>query len=378
VAAIFTSRFSRANQLTLAFVAVVGLYIAFAWLRSRYLLHLTPVQLDYGTSKTLYFILVVLPMAAAVAMMVDRAEDAWPAAAVQLLMGVVVSVATVALLWAHFLGESGYTSQGNLIALGAVLAVQPWLFRKIWVSAAIGVLSVAAIMYAEARQSLAGFVLVLLLIAVYWGVAGFRLMKPGTRRRVLSAIVTPYAVLPLALVAMTGAWIAVTYHPSRACNCVTDRIIKLESNAGDRDLLLQRGIHLFEESPILGTGLGSFAGVIPNQLNPSELYQYPHNVPLEIASETGLVGFVLIIVPLLVAWAFLLWKGVTLASPAIGGVMTLVAVFFVIANVSGDIPSERGMWIFGILALKLGLTFVRSSESTAARGERLETHAAAS
>jgi hypothetical protein len=30
-------------------------------------------------------------------------------------------------------------------------------------------------------------------------------------------------------------------------------------------------------------------------------------------------------------------------------------VFFVVANISGDIPSDRGMWVFGIVAFKLGI-----------------------
>jgi hypothetical protein len=36
-------------------------------------------------------------------------------------------------------------------------------------------------------------------------------------------------------------------------------------------------------------------------------------------------------------------------------VLSFVAIFFVVANLSGDIPSNRGMWIFGIVALKLGI-----------------------
>jgi hypothetical protein len=35
--------------------------------------------------------------------------------------------------------------------------------------------------------------------------------------------------------------------------------------------------------------------------------------------------------------------------------MMIVAVFFAVANLSGDIPSDRGLWVFGILAFKLGL-----------------------
>ena len=38
----------------------------------------------------------------------------------------------------------------------------------------------------------------------------------------------------------------------------------------------------------------------------------------------------------------------------------LLAIFFTVANVSGDIPSERGLWIFGIVAFKLGVDYIWS------------------
>ena len=33
----------------------------------------------------------------------------------------------------------------------------------------------------------------------------------------------------------------------------------------------------------------------------------------------------------------------------------IVTVFFTVSNLSGDIPSDRGLWVFGILAFKLGI-----------------------
>jgi O-antigen ligase len=132
-------------------------------------------------------------------------------------------------------------------------------------------------------------------------------------------------------------------------------LISLEGNAGDRDKMLYRGFQLLGQDPILGTGLGSFAGVVANSLSPGNFYQYPHNVPLEVASETGLIGFILVFAPLVGGWLLLLWSGIKQGSPAIAGVMMIVAVFFTVSNLSGDIPSDRGLWIFGILAFKLAI-----------------------
>lgn len=358
--ALFSFKLSQANRLMLAYVGAAAAWMIVSWLRSKYLLHLTPDQLGYGTQKMTYFVFIVLPMSAALALMIDRAEDAWPAAASQLVIGVLVALITVALLGDKFLGTDRYTWQGNLIALGTLVAVQPWLVKNVWASAAIGVLGVGGIVFAGGRQSLAAFLAALLLTAFYWAAARYMRETGGTANRLRNAVASRYVALPLVLIALTGASIGFTYVARVPCNCVTERIVSLESNgAGDRDKLLGRGFSLFGQNPVLGTGLGSFAGVLPNTSTIGSViggvYQYPHNVPLEVAAETGLIGFLLMIVPLLATWLALFWAGIKRASPAIAAVMMFVTIFFVVANLSGDIPSDRGMWIFGIVALKLGI-----------------------
>jgi len=357
VMALFSFRLSRANSLMLAYVGLVAAWMTISWLRSTYLLHLNSEQLSYGTQKFEYFVFVVLPMAAAVAIIVEQVEDVWPIGASQLAIGGVMALITVALLGDKILGYARYSWQGDLIALGTLIAVQPWLVRNIWASAAIGVLGIGGIMFAGARQSLVAFALALVLSAAYWAAARYLRETRGKPNAVRKALAGQYVALPLVLVLLTGGAIAFTYHwtPTSYCYCVTDRLISLESNAGDRDKLLYRGFQLLAQDPILGSGLGSFAGAIQDSLSPGHFYQYPHNVPLEIASETGLIGFFLIFAPLVAGWLSLLRAGIQRGSPAIAGVMMIVSVFFVVANLSGDIPSERGLWVFGILAFKLGI-----------------------
>jgi O-antigen ligase len=185
-----------------------------------------------------------------------------------------------------------------------------------------------------------------------------------------------YVLLPLAIVALLVGYIGITYagdlglhltwtgmtrgSGSMSCNCVSDRLISLEASPGDRDQLLLRGVHLFASNPILGAGLGSFAGAIPDSLQAGHFYQYPHNVLLELAAETGIIGVLLVMGPLLVGWAALFWSGVRTASAPIANIVMFVAVFFTVANISGDIPSERGLWIFGIVAFRLGVDQFRA------------------
>jgi hypothetical protein len=52
---------------------------------------------------------------------------------------------------------------------------------------------------------------------------------------------------------------------------------------------LKQSILLFIDKPILGNGFGSFADLALT------IHKYPHNVPLEILAETGLIGFSLIL-----------------------------------------------------------------------------------
>ncbi|OLB93119.1 MAG: hypothetical protein AUI15_19245 [Actinobacteria bacterium 13_2_20CM_2_66_6] len=357
VLALTQLRFSRTNKLMLAYVGAVALWMTISWLRTKYLLHLDDAQLSYGTSKYTYFVFIVLPLAAAVAMVVDRAEDAWPIAAAQLAIGAVIGLITVALLGDKILGADRYSWQGDLIALATLIAVQPWLVKNVWASGAIGVLGVGGIMFAGARQSLVAFGLALVLSAAYWALSRYVRETRGKPNALRIAVANRYVALPLVLLVLTGGAIAVTYHwtPTSYCYCITDRLISLEGNAGDRDKMLYRAVGLLGEDPVLGSGLGSFAGSVPMSLSKGNFYQYPHNVPLEVASETGLIGFLLVFGPLVWGWLSLLWAGIQRASPAIAGVMMIVTVFFTVSNLSGDIPSDRGLWVFGVLALKLGI-----------------------
>ncbi len=371
-AAVITLRGRRVDRLLIAYLALVAAWMAVSWLRTRYLLHLQPDQLSYATSKTASFVLIVLPMATAVALMIDRAEAVWPTAIMQIAIGAGVAALTVLLMGERFLGAQRYSWQGDLIALGTVLAIQPWPIQRFKASAALGVLGVFGIGLAGSRQAVAAAIAAMLVSAAFWGASRYR---GATRRRLRFALSGRYVILPLALVVLAVGYIAVTYagdlgfhltwagiargSGSMSCNCVSDRLISLEASPGDRDQLLLRGVHLLASNPILGTGLGSFAGAIPDSIQPGHFYQYPHNVLLELASETGIVGLALIMGPLLLGWATLFWRGIEAASAAIAGILMFVAVFFTVANLSGDIPSERGLWIFGIVAFRLGMLHLR-------------------
>jgi O-antigen ligase len=151
----------------------------------------------------------------------------------------------------------------------------------------------------------------------------------------LIVVLASYVPLPLPL----------TITDPIACQCMGGRFYSLLFNLGDRNVLISDAWRLFTSHPLFGAGLGfSEAG-----------YRYPHNVPLELAAETGLVGALLLLAPLMVGWLRLARAGIRAASPAIASAIMIVVVYAVVANLSGDFPSARGLWVFGLVMLKLGL-----------------------
>src|SRR5256886_14514946 len=60
-----TVRRNTMNRAVIAYVGVAAAWMVASWLRARLMLHLDPEQLAYATSKTAYFVLIVLPMAGA-------------------------------------------------------------------------------------------------------------------------------------------------------------------------------------------------------------------------------------------------------------------------------------------------------------------------
>ena len=189
------------NSIVLAYIAAVALWMLASWLRTRYLLRLDATQLAYGASKTSYFVLIVLPMAAAVAAVIQRPDGVRPAAVTQVLIGAGVAALTLLLFGEKFLGADRYSWQGNLIALGTVVAVQPWPVRSFKASVVLGVIGVFGVMLASSRQAVAALVVALLLTAAYWAAA--RLFGKARDMR--------YVVLPIALVLLTAGYLATTY-----------------------------------------------------------------------------------------------------------------------------------------------------------------------
>ncbi|MBP60024.1 MAG: hypothetical protein CMJ62_00740 [Planctomycetaceae bacterium] len=102
---------------------------------------------------------------------------------------------------------------------------------------------------------------------------------------------------------------------------------------------------VWPEKPVFGHGLGSFAVLYQN----IDERLFPHNLFLELVVETGVVGLVLLMLLLLVAFRNLVSQRRLSDDPLRVLVFALLVNTFLQVMVSGDIPDNREF--FGLLGL---------------------------
>ena len=371
-AAAWWARPARADRWMLIYSCAVGAFIVLSFLRADLVAGLNPDQRAYAASKAFYFVAVVLPLCAGVAILVKDLDAIKPIALAQLAIGVAVTVLAIVYRSGTVLGDTRYTWEGNLIALGFLVAVQLSFVRNIKVVLAFAVLAVAGLMFAGARQSLVVMFAGLAVTAAYWGADAY--FHRGRRWR--DAMLDRRVVLPVGVLVAFGATVYLTFvvfgplarnaagAVVNPCQCLTYRVAEVFSDPGGRDLLVKGAVKVFAANPILGAGLGSFAGVVKDAY-------YPHNILLEVAAELGLVGLALIYLPLLVAAFRLARQGIAAHSDAVALLLMLALGYFVIANLSGDVPSARGFWIFAFIVVKFA--WPAPAEKKAGRAELGQT-----
>jgi O-antigen ligase len=337
------------------YAVVAAVFVALALLRMETIDPLNAAQREYGFSKASFFLEAVLPLSFAAAVLVSSLDDMRPAAVVFLIFGVLVALPTVVLLNQSLFGATRYTTQGNYIAIAGLLLAQFWLVRDLRIVIPLVLLCFAGVLVTQSRQSVAAVAIGLLVTGVYWFAAdrvGAAAGKPSALKRMLLLPGVIYgsvvAVVAIWALLVLQVWIPLP-HAIRdpvTCNCIAGRFIDLTIHPGGRNVLVEQGWALFVSHPIFGAGLGAYVGLAPSQ--------YPHNIPLEVAGEMGLIGVLILLAPLLVASIRLVVGGIRSASPAAAGVLMILLVYVVAANLSGDLASERGLWVFGFIVLKLG------------------------
>lgn len=120
---------------------------------------------------------------------------------------------------------------------------------------------------------------------------------------------------------------------------------------GTRSGLMELGISLMGEHPLLGVGIQGYRYHTPNPVT----YNFPHNIFLELGSEMGALAAVIFLGILIYSFreiAKQLTNPVTKHDPLVHTVFLLMIFVFLDSMVSGDINDLRFMWFV------LGLPYV--------------------
>lgn len=116
---------------------------------------------------------------------------------------------------------------------------------------------------------------------------------------------------------------------------------------------------LFTDAPLLGAGIGEFAGaVFRSGLPPSlthfgnQVWTSPHNLPLQLLAETGILGTLLALAGLFTGYWQIGRRYLTKAQPAIGWILVAVGVELIHSMFEYPLWSAH---FLGVTALLIGL-----------------------
>ena len=172
---------------------------------------------------------------------------------------------------------------GRYLALALIITVAvAWLWRgsnRVLVACGVvAAIDAAALVVTFSRSSALMLMVGLLIMA---------LRMFGWRKAVLTAVI----------MALVGSGVAIaTSGQVRAALTSTERLEKVSEGRFD---LVGGGVDIFQEHPVAGGGLGSFATDYSQLLSQQELRKtrvvISHNAPVTILSEEGAIGFALFI-----------------------------------------------------------------------------------
>lgn len=207
-------------------------------------------------------------------------------------------------------------------AAGATLVIAWCLIlarRKRWLMAAMCPVLVGGLVLSESRGPMAAALVAMAVVS---------LLRVNQASR--GGLVGIAGVMVVALTALA-------VKPERFTS-ITD------ASASIRFKLWELTLSLTASNPVVGIGWGNlYEHQDPDEVLATGAVQYPHNVLLEIGSEVGLIGLLVLLFAL--AFAFRAqWKAAKSDVVELG-MLGLFVFFFVNALASGDIGSNRELWV---------------------------------
>jgi len=131
---------------------------------------------------------------------------------------------------------------------------------------------------------------------------------------------------------------------------------------GFRYDLMSVGWKLVAENPLLGVGIGGYPARSPN----AALFSYPHNAFLEVGAEMGLLSSALLVVLVAASFREILRQVLNRQFPLHQlscVVLVLLVMGFVSIVSTGDITSNRSMWLYMTLPFVLRNLALRQESS---------------
>lgn len=309
-------------------IAVVSLSLAasLAW---------TPAG-AYGSGKVTTFLTVTMLAIGAPFFFFERWEDlrrffTWT---------VVIAVPVAILALTHPAPESGRLAGDNtigtsrLLCVAALILVLGALGHSRWrlPSVALAASFIAVSAAVGSRGPILSFALALAVTLTAWLLRTPRKVLPVLAVAAASVAVVPFVSLP-------------ARSSERISEAARDPLAAFRED--DRSFLVKQAVHLIDQNPIRGGGVGAFSTV-----NPAA--KWPHNMFLELWAELGIVALVVVAVAAgaaLVGLFRLAWLAPQYAIRQ-DLVYILLAVFtfnLMAVQVSGNINDNRDFW--GILAI---------------------------
>lgn len=219
-----------------------------------------------------------------------------------------------------------------------------------------------------------GFALIALIVYVtlrrkYWllltlPLPVMALVLSGSRGAMLSAAIAAAAVgilllrsykfpqlIMMFVMLASMLMLMVEFAPPSVTNIFEQRIVEQTLGQGydsGRSELYDVAWRMFEENPIFGVGVGGYFALFGSTT--ASGFEYAHNIVLQILAETGLIGFALVLLPLLVIVGRSLFRRPQTVESA--GIFGLTLVIIVSSMFSGGYYDFRYAWLFtGILCV---------------------------
>lgn len=125
---------------------------------------------------------------------------------------------------------------------------------------------------------------------------------------------------------------------------------EVDTSAQARVQVMEEAWRLFKTSPVLGHGIGSVSA-----FGAGREQVYPHNILLELAAETGMLGLGLYLLIIAMVFRRLLLKLAAGSDRASLHIALMAILIFTLLNamVSGDINDNRDLWLFAGMATAL-------------------------